>query len=193
MLTVFQRSLELPPPDRREILRYAGVRGEALEIEGLLDECLLELSRLSSGKVCWCRLSLDDLKDIKGMDKLLFSKGLTAHLSGCREIIVFAATVGIDIDRAIARYSARSATLALLASAIGTERVEALCDEFEAYIRSEGVALTSRFSPGYSDLPLELQRDIFTLLDCPKRIGLTLNKSMLMSPSKSVSAIIGIK
>ena len=44
----------------------------------------------------------------------------------------------------------------------------------------------------YGDLPLEMQKDIFNVLDCSKRIGLTLNESLLMSPSKSVTAIIGI-
>jgi len=52
--------------------------------------------------------------------------------------------------------------------------------------------LTSRFSPGYRDLPLTLQREIFTLLEPSRRIGLSLNASLLMSPSKSVTAIVGI-
>lgn len=33
---------------------------------------------------------------------------------------------------------------------------------------------------------------IFSLLDCPKRIGVTLGDTLLMSPSKSVTAFIGI-
>lgn len=49
-----------------------------------------------------------------------------------------------------------------------------------------------RFSPGYGDLPLALQRDIFHALDCARKIGLTLNDSLMMSPAKSVTAIIGI-
>ncbi len=49
-----------------------------------------------------------------------------------------------------------------------------------------------RFSPGYGDLTLLAQKDIFAVLDCGKRIGLTLNDSLLMSPSKSVTAFVGI-
>ena len=49
-----------------------------------------------------------------------------------------------------------------------------------------------RFSAGYGDLPLGVQREIFAALDCPKHIGLTLNDSLLMSPTKSVTAIVGI-
>jgi cobalamin-dependent methionine synthase I len=37
-----------------------------------------------------------------------------------------------------------------------------------------------------------LQKDIFAALDCPRRIGLTLGEGMLMSPTKSVTALIGV-
>ena len=76
---------------------------------------------------------------------------------------------------------------------IGAERIETLCDAFCKDISSElGVTLKPRFSAGYGDLPLEAQKDIFRVLDCSKKIGLTLNDSLLMSPTKSVTAIVGI-
>ena len=59
-------------------------------------------------------------------------------------------------------------------------------------LKAEGVFLKPRFSPGYGDLPLSMQTDIFRVLDCPRKVGLTLNNSLLMSPSKSVTAIMGI-
>ena len=52
---------------------------------------------------------------------------------------------------------------------------------------------TSRFSPGYGDFDIGFQKEIFKLLNCPKNIGLSLCDSFIMSPSKSVSAIIGLK
>ena len=77
--------------------------------------------------------------------------------------------------------------------AVGAERVEALCDAFcEQFRRENGVGLRPRFSPGYGDLPLAAQRELFALLDCPRKIGLTLNESLLMSPTKSVTAFAGI-
>ena len=115
------------------------------------------------------------------------SKGLKNHLEGCNKAVIFAATVGIGIDRLIARYASISPTKSLLFGAIGAERIEALCEIFN---KEYGGA---RFSPGYGDLPLEFQKEIFRALDCPRKIGLSLNESMLMSPSKSVTAIIGVK
>ena len=115
------------------------------------------------------------------------------RLEGCSEIVLFAATVGIETDRLISRYSSVSPARAHMIQSIGAERIEALCDTFENILKADGIDLCPRFSAGYGDLPLELQRDIFKALDCPKNIGLTLNESLLMSPTKSVTAIIGIK
>jgi cobalamin-dependent methionine synthase I len=77
--------------------------------------------------------------------------------------------------------------------AIGAERIEALCDVVCAELKEIYGSVGDRFSPGYGDFSLTAQRDIFTMLGCEKRIGLTLNDSLLMSPTKSVTAIIGLK
>ena len=92
----------------------------------------------------------------------------------------------------IAKYGAISPSRAFMLQAIGAERIEALCNKFNSEISAKSQT-APRFSPGYGDLPIELQREIFLALDCPKRIGLTLNQSLLMSPTKSVTAIIGIR
>ncbi|MBQ5601557.1 MAG: Vitamin B12 dependent methionine synthase activation subunit, partial [Clostridia bacterium] len=71
--------------------------------------------------------------------------------------------------------------------------IEALCDAFCADIKKEyNTGLEPRFSPGYGDLPLSAQKNIFAVLDPERRIGLTLNSSLLMSPSKSVTAFVGL-
>ena len=81
----------------------------------------------------------------------------------------------------------------MIFQAIGTERIESLCDTFcGEYSKEKNVNLKPRFSPGYGDLSLETQKDIFIILDCPRKIGVTLNESFLMSPSKSVTAFVGI-
>ena len=117
------------------------------------------------------------------------SRGLARFLSGCDRAILFAATVGADADRLIARAGATSPARALLLDAFFTERIEALCDEFTA----QYTVPNRRFSPGYDDLPLEFQKAMFSLLDCPRKIGLTLSESLLMIPTKSVTAIIGLQ
>ena len=197
MYPVYMQTLPAPPVCRDEILRYAGARSTSPELSGLLDEALAEAESCLTYKVCWQRLPIQ--KTALGLD-LTFaeaaSKSLERHLEGCSHIILFGATVGIGLDRLIARYGKTAPAKALLLQAIGAERVEALCNAFFQKIKQEtapeGLHTTSRFSPGYGDLPLELQRDIFHALNCSGKIGLTLNDSLIMSPSKSVTAIIGI-
>ena len=111
-------------------------------------------------------------------------------------MILFAATVGLGFDRLLARESRLSPARAVLLQALGAERIEALCDLFSAEMakekENEGLFCRSRFSPGYGDLPLAFQAPLFSLLDCERAIGLTLTGSGLMSPTKSVSALIGV-
>ena len=38
----------------------------------------------------------------------------------------------------------------------------------------------------------ENQKEIFNMLDVPRKIGVTLTESMQMVPTKSVSAVVGI-
>ena len=147
--------------------------------------------------MCWCEVSLR--REPEGVD-LGFtrtdSKALSRCLAGCGGAVVFAATVGMGLDRLIHRAQATSPARALMLQALGAERIEALCDAFcrdlAAQAAERGLAARPRFSPGYGDWPLEAQRDIFRLLDCPRRIGLTLNNSLLMSPTKSVTAVVGL-
>ena len=62
-------------------------------------------------------------------------------------------------------------------------------------IRAEllpGESLVQRYSPGYGDFPLECQPGLFRLLGVQRNIGVTLTDSLLMLPTKSVTAVIGI-
>ena len=182
-----------PPLDRREAQRYAGARELPPEQASLFDECIAELLPLLSYKVCWRFFPVAangeelDLGFVK-----VKSKSLAANLSGCETILLFAATVGIAPDRLVAKYGRISPVKALFCQAIGAERIEALCDMFCNEIASQEGTLRPRFSPGYGDLPLELQSDIFAVLDCSRKIGLSLTSSLLMTPTKSITALAGI-
>lgn len=196
--TIKLKTYPEPPFDRREIFRYAGVIHTTPELENLLDECIKECSGILSYRVCF-----DEFPIKKNENELDLgftatnSSSLIKHLCGCRSVIIFAATVGLQLDRLINKYSRLSPAKAVLLQALGAERVEALCDNFcddiKKQIKSENMILLPRFSPGYGDLPLNIQKDIFTVLDCPRKIGLSLNESLLMSPTKSVTAIVGIR
>lgn len=195
---VYTKSYSAPPVDRREAIRYAGVRGDSPDAEAILAECISESESTLSFRLCYGEYPLTRVENLLdfGFARVESAK-LSEHLLGCSSVIVVTATLGIGIDRLISKYSRLSQAKALILQGLGAERIEALLDLFCEEQRREktahGMALTARFSAGYGDLSLEFQREIFKALDCERKIGLTLNDSLIMSPTKSVSAIIGIK
>ena len=184
---------DLPEPDVREILRYAGVGEADAATVSLVRECIEQSRETLKAAVCSAEF---DIQRIDGELDLGFcrvrSRDLERNLEGCTSILLFAATLGVGADRLIARYSRLSPSRALIIDAIMTERIECVCDMFEREVCA-GIYSRPRFSAGYGDLPITLQEDIFRVLRPEREIGLTLTGSLLMTPTKSVSAIKGIR
>lgn len=185
------------PFDEKEILRYAMLPSFAPKPEELpLQECLKAAKGAAQCRAVWRRYPL--IQDGDTLD-LGFartdSRDLKQHLEGCGEILLFACTAGAETDRRIARAKLLSPARTLLMHAIGAQQVEGGCDRLCERLARQfpDRLLTDRFSPGYGDLTLEMQRDVMAALDCGRTVGITLTDSLLMTPSKSVTAIIGMK
>ena len=184
-------------PDRGEIRRYAKAEKNGPD-DPLMLSCLEELGEIR-GRLCWRRFPI--LREGETLD-LGFcrtdSEDLARNLRGCSSLILFAGTLGLDIDRYLARYGRLSPARALWFQAIGAAGIEEMCDRFCEDIRTladpgKTLSLKPRYSPGFGDFGLEYQPFIFSALDCQRQIGLTLTDSFLMSPTKSVTALIGIR
>lgn len=122
------------------------------------------------------------------------SRDLAAHLAGCKRVILFAATAGAAIDRELQKQSRLSPHRAYELQAEGLREIERFCDALcDAFAKEQRTTLRERFSPGYGDLSLEVQRDIFRVLEPAGHIGLCLSDSCVMSPSKSVTAFVGVE
>lgn len=128
-----------------------------------------------------------------GMNVPFTGNDIKNHLSGCSGAVILAATLTSEADLLIRRSGVSSMAESLAADCICSAAVEQVCDRAEEEIFS-GISApyrTGRFSPGYGDLPLSLQRDILLYLNAMRRIGLTVTEDSLLIPSKSVTAIIG--
>ena len=126
------------------------------------------------------------------------SDTLYKHIKDCDGIFLFAATIGVGCDRLIRRDRLKSQALPMIHPGLGAMLVEVYCDLLEQDIQKqyggEGVTFATRYSPGYGDFSLSSQIDVFRFFGKAARdIGLTLNDSLLMQPSKSVTAVIGVK
>ncbi len=197
MSAVTVKSYSEPEYNTFEILRYAGMRGSSEDILCIIEQCQKELCGKLSYRTCRSEFEVKvSGEEVDFGFMKVHSSALAKNLSGCSSAVIFAATVGIEIDRLIAKYGSISPTKALIFQAIGAERIEALCDELnnEVKLAAEacGKKTRPRFSAGYGDFPLEAQGDMIRVLDASKKIGVSLNQSLLMSPSKSVTAVIGI-
>ncbi len=179
---------------RREILGYLGATGTIdAKLNALIESCLDEMLSVITFRVCYEEFPYKKKEDLLDLGfATVKSADLAMRLEGCTSIILLAATLGIGADRLISRYSMTEPSRAVVLQATASAVIEAALDRFCREISKDNMA-RDRFSCGYGDLPLELQRDIFSALDCERAIGLTLNASCLMSPSKSVTAIIGIE
>ena len=190
-------SVTLPPPPFRaaEALRYAGARRDDSATEARLLDAYREAAPHLSYTAVYRIFDITADGDTVTVGPIqVTSRTLSGALSGCRRAMLLAATVGARFDRLLLREGRLSPARALLFEAIGAERAEALLDALEGHITEAlGASLSRRVSPGYGDLPLALQKEIFPLLDCERRLGLTLSESLLMSPKKSVTAFIGIE
>ena len=102
------------------------------------------------------------------------------------------ATLGVGVDRLIAREQHLSVSDAFVIDAMADALIEALCDNAERRL-TEGEAVVPRFSPGYADLPLGVGAEIVRLLGADVRLGISFTESGLMIPRKSVSAIVCIR
>ncbi len=185
----------LPPANIKEILVYAGCRTSDDAVVELINECIDDVLSQISCRACYTVLDVNSDGDRVRLGKTFIdSKDLAKNLFECRKAVVFAVTLGLGVDRLISKYSHVSPSRALVIQAIGAERIEAACDSLEDILSNGGkTKLCARFSPGYGDLALDFQKNIFGILDCERKIGITLNESLLISPSKSVTAIVGIK
>ncbi len=124
------------------------------------------------------------------------SRKLARHLDGCHAAYLVCGTLGTGFDALLRRVSVKSAADALVLQAVGTAAIEEWMDGIEEAIRGElapGETLVRRYSPGYGDFPLSAQRELLGLLDSSRSIGVSLTDTLLMAPSKSVSAVIGVK
>ena len=184
--------------DLREVARYMRMGG-ALP-EGVLAErvkaLMAEAEKAVRPAKVWRRLPIASGAIGSGPCAIPLSGTLAAHLDGCRAAYLVCGTLGAGMDALQRRVSAQSGADALIVQAIGAAFIETWMDAVEGEIKGElatGESLVTRYSPGYGDFPLAAQRELLGLLDAPRTVGVSLTDTLLMVPSKSVSAVIGVK
>ena len=181
--------IKLSKINRGEALRYLGGSGIGIDesTEKLLDSCEAKLLKAINAKFLYKRVTLESSGLIVGED-------IRTHLIGCEEAYLICATLGAEVDKLIRTASVTDMAQAVVLDAMASAAVEQVCDEAERLLaeKAPDTYLTWRFSPGYGDYPIELQKVFLSDLDAPRKIGLCASESFMLTPAKSVTAIIGI-
>lgn len=185
---------------RKEVWRYLGYTGNNKDepTAQLIEECIEELEEACTPKSTSKEffLTLKDKNRISFATIEVESKNLFKNLERCERIIVFAATLGVQADFLIKKYSKIQMSKAVVMQAASAAMIEEYCDEKQEELvrkkQQEGFYLRPRFSPGYGDFDIKSQKTFIQLLECPKKIGLSVTDSLILAPSKSVTAVIGL-
>lgn len=185
-----------------EILRYLGYRGQEIP-QNIIDKILgvkKECEDFFTPKYIYEEYNLNKREDgIELIETNLILKGNDIYnlLKDCDRCILMAVTLGNNVERRTRFYEKVDLTKGLIFDACATTCVEEVCDLVEEEIKAkyinEDEELTFRYSPGYGDLDLSIQKDFINVLNCEKRIGIKVSEHMILFPRKSVTAILGIK
>lgn len=188
--------------NKDEVLRYLEYKNQHIDekLNCIIDDCIKITKDKINPRYTFGVYSI--LKEngyqikFKDTNTSIISKDLSELLYDCSKCIIIATTLGVEIDKQIKINSYSNLTKSIILDACATTAIEELCDLLESDIEhqlSKDVKyITRRYSPGYGDLSIDINKDIINLLNTQIRIGLTITKDRIMIPRKSVIAIIGI-
>ena len=159
-----------------------------------LDRCRQRLLEVITYQCAYIRtavdLSVENRCDFGFMT--IDSKNLYRNRNGCREAFVMAVTTGIGVDRLLARLNVSSQAEHFMTDALSSAAGESFCDYVSDKMKT-GIRTAPRFSPGYGDVSIEVQKPLLDRLNAAQLLGITLNNAYLMTPVKSITAIMGVR
>ena len=179
--------------DTAQAARYFGARGTPDESTmALLEKCAVPLLAAATPRAVWLEADVDSLLEAG----ILQGGDVMKHLEGCPQALMLAVTLGPGVDAQIRRAGVGDIASIRASDALGSALAEQTADAAEAELRqlaaAEGTYLTGRFSPGYGDWDIAVQPLVANALDTVRRAGLCVTDTNLMTPRKSVTAILGV-
>lgn len=192
-------------PDRKSVLVRLGHKKSVTMLDNddrqLIDQAvklgiLLCDSKGAAGRLRIVRRESDTV--VLENSLAIKSAGLAKVLSQSDEVLLMASSAGKKIvERVHHEVKHGNAALGVILDAYASQKADASLDWVEDFmyktVRREGKKLARhRYSPGYGDLSLSLQKDIYDILSLNK-LGLSLTEKYMLVPEKSVIAIAGVE
>lgn len=188
------KKLAVEKIDREKVLRYLGIKSDDSD-ESLNKEIDKAIDIVIKSAEPRCIYKCFDIEELEE-SSLLEGEDIFAHLEGCSKAILFAFTLSAQVEQEIRASQAVNVRMPVILDACASVLVEQMCDKYcdsiEKSYKKEGFYLTGRFSPGYGDFPIEKQQMLLDLTDAGRRIGLFATENSILTPRKSVTAVIGV-
>lgn len=178
--------------NKNEILKILQYRGSEIpkDIDLIIDTSIEDLRKYSKIKYKYKEYP----KDHEDLEKILLGDGINKLLFSSNKILLVAVTLGREIEFLIRKYSYSDLVRSVILDATASAGVESIMNEINEYLISnyKPMYLTDRFSPGYGDMPISVQKDFLNLLNGEKNLGVSTTSTGIMIPRKSITAIIGV-
>lgn len=193
--------------DRSEVLRYLGYAGQEMtdELSERIDRVVARCLEICQPAGTWRVYDVageavpegSDVPEVRLAGSALAPRGhdICAHLRGAVAAGIMACTLGVASERELRRLSMVDPLDAVVFDAACTTLVERAADATEAQLVAEaarrGLYTNYRYSPGYGDWTLDAQPQMLAAVDAQRQLGLTLTPTLLLVPTKSVTALVG--
>ena len=181
----------------KRTLAYLGFKGEPDEAQiKMVEDAIKEARRYARPQFVYRFIKLIKEEDGSysadaplcisyGALQKMFTKGQSDNLC------ILVSTLGSVTDLRIARLGETDQSRMVLVDAASNALIEEETNAFQKRLALKDE--TFRFAPGYGDVPLSMQREIFDLMPEIGKIGIKLDESNFMHPMKSMTGIIGFK
>ena len=179
----------------RETLQYLSYHGGALPetIREDIARCGQIILDTARPRAVYKIFEWDPDRPLPGTEFTPGGNDIRALLRDCRQVILFGATLGAEVEALLRRAQLRSMGDAVILDCCASAAIENVCDNLCGDLQAELPGyLTDRFSPGYGDFPFAQQPEFCRVLDMERRIGVSLTPGGLMVPQKSVTALLGV-
>lgn len=183
----------------KEAVRYLGYGRHAIDEPTLelIQDTFRELDQVADARFVYRIFEIIEENEnqltIGGLR--IQSRNLYKNLKNCKQGIVFCATLGTGVDLLLKRYSVSDMSKTVVLQACAAAFLEEYCDRMQKQIEDgleNGLYLRPRFSPGYGDFSILHQKELLQMTDASKKIGLALTEGYMLTPTKSITAVMGI-
>lgn len=186
--------------DEKEVKRYLRIHGQFDGIDDVISNLSQKVTSLLCPKSIVARFDITHFGDgikLDGTDVSFKGNLIKKVFAGCDEIYIFAATLTLQSETFLKQCFAKSTVEGVVCDSVLTTMIESYCDDVEdaidKKIYDQGKMPTKRISCGYGDFAISSQKDILTLLNAQKYLGIQLNANNMMYPNKTVTAVVGAK